>query len=413
MSALFLNMLRGAGRLLLCATLVFACVETSAAAQSDDTFVTSARAAILVDANTGAVLFAKNADDALPPASMSKLMTLLLAFKAVKDGRVSLETEMEMSVHAWRTGGAPSRTAAMFVPVNTKEKLDLLIQGVAVQSGNDAAIAIAEALAGSEEAFAAQMNNEAEALGLTNSHFANPTGLDDPGQRMSARDLATLARHIIDTYPDLYKYFAQPEFRYRRHRFYNRNPLLREDIGVDGLKTGHTTKAGYGMVVSAKRDGRRLVAVVMGLHTAAHRRSEARRILNWGFSTIEQAKLFDGDDVVGHARLWGGQAFYVPLVGKSDIVAMLPRASLTTRLRAVITYQGPLKAPIHKGDEVATLTVRAQSGSQQEFPLYAAEDIKSSGVVRKGLDAAGFLIWRSISDWLSRQKQALASSAAP
>lgn len=413
MPKLFLKALRNLGTGVLLTVLVLAISLPPAYAQSDDSYATSAHAAILIDAGTGAILYSRNADERLPPASMSKLITLLVTFRALKDGDTTLETAFPMSVHAWRTGGAPSRTAAMFVPVNTSEPLDQLIQGVAVQSGNDAAIAIAEGIAGSEDAFARLMNDQAKKLGLANSHFVNPTGLDDPGQYMSARDLATVARHIIDTYPEYYKYFSQPEFRYRRHRFYNRNPLLREDIGVDGLKTGHTENAGYGIVVSAKRDTRRLIAVVMGLKTAAQRKLEASRILNWGFDTLQQAKLYDGDEIVGYARLWGGQSFYVPLVGKSDIVATLPRASLNARLRAAITYEGPLKPPVKEGDQVAMLTVEAQSGSAQQFPLYAAEDIDSGSYVRQGLDAAGFLIWRKIVGWLSSQKQALTEAPPP
>lgn len=414
MRELSLKTLGRAGSVLLCALLVSAPAASPSSAQSNDAFATAARSAILIDTETGATLFAKNADEPMPPASMSKLMTLLLAFKAVKEGDATLETEFPMSVHAWRTGGAPSRTAAMFVPVNTAEPLAQLIQGVAVQSGNDAAIAIAEGLAGSEEAFARLMNAEAKKLGLTNSHFANPTGLDDPGQTMSARDLATLALHIIENYPEFYKYFAQPEFRYRRHRFYNRNPLLKEeDMGVDGLKTGHTKEAGFGIVVSAKRDNRRLIAVVMGLKSATHRKFEAKKILNWGFDTLQHGKLYDGDEVVGYARLWGGRSFYVPLVGKSDIVATLPRESLNARLSAFITYEGPLKPPVRQGDQVAILTVRAPSGSTQDFPLYAAEDIESGGYLRQGLDAAGFLIWRKVSGWVSSQTQAVVGETAP
>lgn len=413
MTELCLSIRRGMGHSLLAALLVLASCAAGARAQSDDQLQSTARAAILIDAATGATLFAKNADEPLPPASMSKLMTLLLAFKAVKAGETTLETEFLVSEHAWRTGGAPSRTAAMFVPINTKEPLAQLIRGVAVQSGNDAAIAIAEGLAGSEEFFARLMNSEARALGLENSHFVNPTGLDDPQQFMSARDLATLARHIVRQFPELYKYFAQPEFRYRRHRFFNRNPLLSEDLGVDGLKTGHTENAGYGMVASAKRDGRRLIAVVMGLKTSTHRKFEAKKLLNWGFDTLQQATLFDSDEIVGYARLWGGQSFYVPLVGKSDIIATLPRTSLNARLSAEITYEGPLKPPVREGDEVAVLTVRAASGSAQQFPLYAAEDIESGGYVRQGLDSAGFLIWRKLANWFADQRQAFVEATPP
>ena len=261
-----------------------------AAAQADDgQFSTAARHAILVDMTSNAVLFEKNADERFPPASMSKLMTLAVIFKALKAGRLKLTDEFLMSVHAWRTGGAPSRTSAMFVPVNTKVTLDELIQGIIVQSGNDAAIAVAEGIAGSEAAFAKLMNAEAASIGLKASHFVNPTGLPHADHLMTARDLTVLARHLIVTYPEYYKLFAQKEFKYRRFTFRNRNRLLFRDLGVDGLKTGYVEAAGNAITFSAAQDGRRLIGVMAGLDTKNERWQEAQRLIQWGFKAVARS----------------------------------------------------------------------------------------------------------------------------
>ena len=231
---------------------------------------TRAKQAILVDANTGAVLFQHNADELAPPASMSKLMTLAVIFRALKEGRIKPEDEILFSVNAWRTGGAPSGTSAMFVPVNTKEPLSEVLKGIIIQSGNDACIAVAEAMAGTEAAFAKMMTDEARRLGLTKSTFRNATGLYDPEHLMTARELAFLARHLIQDYPEHYALFGEREYRYRKHRFFNRNPLLALDLGVDGLKTGYIKEAGYGLVASAKQDGRNMIMVL-----APHRNVKA------------------------------------------------------------------------------------------------------------------------------------------
>ncbi len=277
-----------------------------ALAQQGGEFTTKAKNAILMDAATGAILFQQNADELVPPASMSKLMTVAVLFKAIKDGKVRLEDEFMTSENAWRTGGAPSGTSAMFIPINTKARVDELIQGMIVQSGNDACITVAEGLAGTEIAFAGQMQDEARRLGLKKSTFRNSTGLHHPEHLMTARELAMLARHLINEYPERYPIFGQREFHYRKHKFFNRNPLLAGGLGVDGLKTGHTKEAGYGMVASAVGDGRRLIGVVMGLADETGRREEARRLLEWGFRSFGEFKLFEADEQIGHARVWGG-----------------------------------------------------------------------------------------------------------
>jgi D-alanyl-D-alanine carboxypeptidase (penicillin-binding protein 5/6) len=356
-----------------------------AAAQGELT--TKARQAILMDGDTGAVLFQHNADELTPPASMSKLMTLAVIFKALKAGQIKLEDEFLISVNAWRTGGAPSGTSAMFVPVNTKEPLEQLLQGIIVQSGNDACIAIAEGISGSERAFAERMTQEAREIGLKKSTFRNSTGLHDPEHLMTMRELAQLARHIIREYPEYYPRFAQKDFHYRKHRFINRNPLLPLSLGVDGLKTGYVKESGYGIVASAKQDNRRLIVAINGLDRQDERRSEAARLLDWGFKAFTEFKLFDPGEIVAQARVWGGNRMFLPLTGDGDGVnIVLPKQSANQRLRAELIYKAPLKAPIRKGDTVAMLRVTTPAQAVNEVPLQAAEDVAPGGVFRRGFD---------------------------
>ena len=347
---------------------------------------TRAKQAILMDASTGAVLFQHNADELAPPASMSKLMTLAVIFRALKEGRIKPEDETLFSVNAWRTGGAPSGTSAMFVPVNTRERLDEVLKGIVIQSGNDACIAVAEAMAGSEAAFAKMMTDEARRLGLSKSPFRNSTGLHDPEHLMTARELALLARHLMQNYPEHYTLFAEKEYRYRKHRFFNRNPLLGLDLGVDGLKTGFIKEAGYGIVASAKQDGRRVILVINGMEDAQARRNEAVRLIEWGFKGFADFKLFDAEEVVGRARVWGGDRMYVPLIGTGEITVLLPKAQSAQRLQAQIIYKSPIKAPIKKGDAIAKLRVTTASQSVNEVPLAAGEDVPAAGTMRRGLD---------------------------
>jgi D-alanyl-D-alanine carboxypeptidase (penicillin-binding protein 5/6) len=365
--------------------------SSGAAAGKGGDFGTRAKAAFLMDADTGAILYQHNADELLPPASITKLMTAEIAFQAIKDGRLKLDDELPMSVHAWRTGGAPSRTSSMFVPVNKTATVDDLLRGMIIQSGNDAAIAIAEGMSGSEEAFAKRMNAEARRLGLTKSVFKNPSGLYAPGHLMTAREMAMLADYIIKNHPQFYKMFSEPMFEYRRFKFRNRNPLLRMNIGADGVKTGMLKESGYNLVGSAVQDGKRLIGVVLGLPTKKKAASEARRLLEWGFNSFAPVKLFDAGETVGMARVWGGESFYVPLTGKGPVTVILPRVPAKPRLKAEIIYDGPLKPPIKKGDQVATLRVTSETNAVNEVPLYAAQDVEPGGLVRRGLDSLAHL----------------------
>ncbi len=362
-------------------------------AQPAGGFTTTAPNAILMDFASGSIIYQKAADELIAPASMSKLMTLAVLFRALKDGTLKLEDEFKTSEHAWRTGGAPSGTSAMFIPINSKTPISELIQGIIVQSGNDAAITVAEGMAGSVDAFAAMMEREARRIGLKKSTFRNPTGLSHPEHLMTARELTLLARYIIKEYPEFYKLFAQREFAYRKHKFYNRNPLLREDIGVDGLKTGHTSQAGYSMVVSSVTEGRRLIGVIAGLSSEKERRSETKRMIEWGAKSVQRAKLFKAGEAVGYARVWGGTDFYVPLAGEGDLEVILPKYPLNQKIRGEIVYEGPLKPPVRKGDQVAMFRVTSTApGSSEpiavsETPLYADRDVDEASFYWRGVDS--------------------------
>jgi len=368
-------------------------VPQLAAAQSGGGFSTRAKAAVLLDADTGAILYQNNADELLPPASVSKLMTAAVVFRALKEGRIKLTDEFTMSEHAWRTGGAPSRTSSMFVPINTPATIDELLKGLIIQSGNDAAICLAEGLGGTEEQFAKRMTVEARRIGLSKSTFANPHGLYDPGQLMTAREIGMLAHYIIREYPEYYPIFSQRLFEYRKHKFFNRNPLLPLDIGADGLKTGYVKESGYNLVGSTVQGGKRLIVVVMGLATEADRVAEAKKLIDWGYRSFAPFKLFNAGETVGSARVWGGEKFYVPLTGgDGPITVILPRVPENPRLKAEIIYKGPLKPPVKKGTKVAVLRVTSVgTNSVNEVPLYAAEDVEPGGLMRRGLDSLAHL----------------------
>jgi D-alanyl-D-alanine carboxypeptidase (penicillin-binding protein 5/6) len=358
-----------------------------AATKAPGGFETKAKHAILMDADADLIFYEKDPDTLIPPASMSKLMTLALVFRELKAGRIKLEDEFKVSEHAWRTGGAPSGSSAMFAPLNSMISVSDLIQGAAVQSGNDACIILAEGISGSEDAFVKEMNKYAKEIGLTKSHFVNSSGLPAEGHVMTARELALLANYVIKTFPKYYHYFGEKEFNFGRWRFTNRNPLIFENLGVDGMKTGYVTDAGYGLVASAVRENQRVILVVSGLHTKKEREEEPRRLLEWGFKSFKPFRLFDQGQKVSDALVWGGTRHYVPLVGNSDIDIILP-FNTSGQVTAQIVYEGPIKAPIRKGDQVATLRVTAaDTKATNDIPLYAGEDIGRSNFAMRGLDS--------------------------
>ena len=351
-------------------------------------FDTKAKHAILMNVDADLIFYEKDADALMPPASMSKLMTLVVVFRELKAGHIKLDDQFKVSEHAWRTGGAPSGGSAMFAPLNSTVSVEDLIQGVTVQSGNDACIILAEGISGSEDAFVKEMNKYAKEIGLTKSHFENSTGLPADGHVMTARELALLADYLIKNYPEYYHYFGEKEFNYGKWKFTNRNPLVFEqDLGVDGLKTGFIEDAGYGLVASALRDNQRVILVVSGLNTKKEREEEPRKLLEWGFKSFKPFRLFDQGEKVSDALVWGGTRHYVPLVGNGNIDIILP-FNTSGQVTAQILYDGPIKAPIRKGDQVAVLRVTAaDTQATNNIPLYAGEDIGQSNFAMRGLDS--------------------------
>jgi D-alanyl-D-alanine carboxypeptidase (penicillin-binding protein 5/6) len=350
-------------------------------------FDTKAKHAILMNVDADLIFYEKDADALMSPASMSKLMTLAVVFRELKAGHIKLDDQFKVSEHAWRTGGAPSGSSAMFAPLNSTVSVEDLIRGVTVQSGNDACIILAEGISGSEDAFVKEMNKYAKEIGLTKSHFENSTGLPADGHVMTARELALLADYLIKNYPEYYHYFGEKEFVYGKWRFTNRNPLVFEDLGVDGLKTGFIEDAGYGLVASAVRDNQRVILVVSGLDTKKEREEEPRKLLEWGFKSFKPYRLFDQGEKVSDALVWGGTRHYVPLVGNENIDIILP-FNTSGQVTAQIVYDGPIKAPIRKGDQVATLRVTAaDTKATNDIPLYAGEDVGQSNFAMRGLDS--------------------------
>ncbi|HET9903075.1 MAG TPA: D-alanyl-D-alanine carboxypeptidase family protein [Xanthobacteraceae bacterium] len=354
-------------------------------------YQTSAPFAILVDADSGSVLFEKNADELMFPSSMAKLMTAEYVFNALREGRLSFDDEITISENAWRNGGAPSGGSTMYAAIHSKIRVEDLLRGVIVQSGNDACIAFAEALAGSEPAFATLLTRRARELGLTKSTFANSTGLHDPNERMTARELAKLAAHIIQTYPDLYRMYAEREFTWNKIRQQNRNPLLAMGIGADGLKTGYTKEAGYGLVGSAVQNGLRLIVVVNGLKTPKERAEEARKLLEWGFRAFESRLLFAEGETVGEAKLYGGAKGYVALTGQREIRLLVPRAG-NEKITARIVYTGPIEAPVEQGTAVGKLKVWRGDRLALEAPLKTAESVGKGTLTQRAFDAATELV---------------------
>jgi D-alanyl-D-alanine carboxypeptidase (penicillin-binding protein 5/6) len=352
-----------------------------------EAFETSAHAAFLIDLQSGQQLYAKNADRALPPASMSKLMTVLMVFERLADGSLSLDDTFPVSEKAWRMGGSK-----MFVEVGSRVRVGDLLHGIIVQSGNDACIVVAEALGGTEEAFSDQMTRRARELGLTNSTFKNASGWPEPGHLMSARDLAKLAAIIIEVYPQYYKIFGEKEFTYSNIRQYTRNPLLYQEIGADGLKTGHTEEAGYGLTASAMRDGRRLVMVLAGLEGAGDRARESERLLDYGFRNFKNYQLFARGSAVDQADVWLGSTGTVPLIIQEDIwVSLTPEER--RELEVKVVYDGPIPAPVADGSQVAELEITAPGLEARRIPLLAGATVQAASMFGRVTSAIGYLIW--------------------
>lgn len=348
---------------------------------------TVATSAILIDADTGSILFEKNAEDLMSPASMSKLMTVELAFKKLKDGSLTLEDTFHVSKKAWKMAGSK-----MWVLVESKIRVEDLLRGIIVQSGNDACIVVAEGLSGSEEAFAQAMTARAREIGLQKSTFTNATGWPDPGHKMTALELALLTRHLIREYPDYYRFFAEEEFTWSNITQPNRNPLLFLGVNADGLKTGHTEESGYGLVGSAARNGQRLILVVNGLSSERQRASESKRLLNWGFREFKTYPLLKVGQVVDEAEVWAGEYRRVPLVVPEDITVVLRRGARKD-MKVSVSYDGPIRAPVRVGQTVGVLRVTAPGARTIEVPVLAGANVESLGLWGRTTSVLGHFLW--------------------
>ncbi|MGE0257381.1 MAG: D-alanyl-D-alanine carboxypeptidase family protein [Alphaproteobacteria bacterium] len=350
---------------------------------------TQARSALVMEVETGTVLLNKNADERIPPASMSKLMTAYLVFDYLKQGRAKLDDELPVSEKAWRTGGSK-----MFVPLGERVKISDLIRGMVVQSGNDACVVLAEGLAGSEAAFVEQMNNEAKKIGLTNSHFANVDGLPNPDHWMTAHDLAVVAMRTIKDFPEYYAIYGEKDFTFNKITQGNRNPLLYKDLGADGLKTGHTEEAGYSLVGSAKRGDRRVLVVLSGLPSAKARAQESERLIEWAFREYNTVPLFTAGATVDDAQVWLGERPKVPLTVTKDLAVTVPRKSRKD-MKVTVSYDQPVAAPVKQGQPLGKVVVTVPDMAPMETPLVAAADVERLGPLGRIAGVAGHMIWGS------------------
>jgi serine-type D-Ala-D-Ala carboxypeptidase (penicillin-binding protein 5/6) len=347
--------------------------------------------AILIEASSGSVLFEKNADELRAPSSMMKLMTAEVVFHAIKQGDVKLTDEYRISENTWRKGGAPAGGSTMFAAINSKISVDDLLHGAIIQSGNDSCMALAEGIAGNERAFAEMMTKRARELGMPRSTFANSNGLPDPGNKMTVRELAMLARHIILTYPEFYKLFGEKEFTWNKIRQQNRNPLLNSLEGADGLKTGFTKEGGYGMVGSAVQNGIRLIVAINGLEDPDDRAAEAKKMLEWGFRNFEVRTLFTADQPLGSAKVFGGDSRSVKLASHEPVKVMVQKSG-SDKLIARIVYNGPVRAPIESGQAIGSIKVWRGGNIAVEAPLYAAESIGRGSTMRRAIDGASEMV---------------------
>ena len=347
--------------------------------------------AILVDAANGGVLYERDPDKLIFPASLAKLMTAEYVFHELKEGRIQLTDEFPVSENAWRKGGAPSHSSTMFAALHSKVAVDDLLHGMIIQSANDACIVLAEGLAGTENEFAEKLTQRAREIGLAKSVFTNSNGLPDPNEFVTTRELAILARHIIIDYPEFYKIFGQPDFTWNKIHQQNRNPLLGLIEGADGLKTGFTKEAGYGLVGSAVQGGVRLIVVINGEKSAKERADEGKKLLEWGFRNFEDRKLFAAGQTVGYAKIYGGASGSVPLQVPDLVKLMVPKAG-GEKLVARIAYQGPVPAPVTQGQTIGLLKVWRDDKLVLQVPLKAAESVAKGNMSQRAMDAVSEMV---------------------
>lgn len=359
-------------RLLSCImAMAFVIISAQAALAYDS----SAKQAILIDADTKMVLYQKDARSQMPTSSMSKVMTMYMVFEALRDGRLTLDQKLPVSEKAWRKGGSK-----MFVEVGSEVSVEDLIRGVIIQSGNDATIVLAEGLSGSEEAFAQLMTEKAHEIGMTDSNFVNASGWPDVNHYSTAHDLGILAYNLIKNFPEYYSYYSEEEFTYNGIRQSNRNPLLYRNVGADGIKTGHTNVAGYGLIGSAEQNGRRLIFVVNGLDSERARAQEGVALLQWGFRSFKKRDLFEKGNQIGQAQVWLGQQKTVPVVVNED-VSVLFKISDRDNVTAELELREPFPAPIREGMEMGRLKITSGDFPPITYPVYAAQNVEQVGIV--------------------------------
>jgi serine-type D-Ala-D-Ala carboxypeptidase (penicillin-binding protein 5/6) len=366
--------------------LTLASVAHAQSAAPQAGFDVKAKQVFLIEAETGTVLFARAEDEAVSAASLAKLMTMATVFKALADREITLETQYPVTEHAWRTGGAPSRTSTMFAALKSNVRVEDLIRGVIVQFANDACIILGEGIAGSETAFAERMTKEARALGLQKSTFANATGLPNPGNKVTMREMVQLARHLQTTYPDYMRYYLEPEFEWNKIKQRNRNPLLALNIGVTGFVTGFSEEDGFSIVAAINRDGKHLVLAMGGMETDKARIEESRRIIEWALSSFERRTLFKEGETIADASVYGGDTSTVPLVAGEGVDVFLPKDN-SQRLIARVVYTWPVRAPVAPGQVVGTLKIWNDKQLLREVPVKTAGTVGVGTLRGRALDA--------------------------
>lgn len=367
--------------------LILSGVALTMFASSAQAIETPAKQAVLIDYHTGQVLFEKNADERMTPSSMSKMATVYLAFQRLKEGRLSLEDAFPVSEKAWRKQGSK-----MFVALNSRVKTEDLLRGIIVASGNDACIVLAEGLSGNEDAFGRELTDLAHKLGMKGTNLVNSSGWPDPNHYSTARDLATLATATIKNFPEYYPYYAEKNYTYNGIKQGNRDPLLYKDTGADGLKTGHTEEAGYGLTASAIRNGRRLVLVVNGLSSMKERASESEKLMDYGFREFNNYQLFTANSTVGEAPVWLGTEARVPLILKTDVTVTMPIKSRKDMVVKTI-YESPIQTPIEQGARIATLRIEVPDRPVMELPLVAGKSVEKLGMVSRLGAALRHIVW--------------------
>jgi D-alanyl-D-alanine carboxypeptidase (penicillin-binding protein 5/6) len=369
------------------------CVSLSHPVRAADTIVTRAPSAFLYEPASGTILFAKDPDRTFAPGALAKVMTAATVFAALKAGELAPEQTCKVSEHAWRTGGAPSgRGATMFAAIKSEVAVEDLLKGLLVHNANDAAIVLAECLDGSEQAFADRMTALAARIGMTNSRFGNPTGYAEKPGRTTVRDQTRLAEYILEDHGDLYPMFAIPEFTWNKIFQRNKNPLLGEIRGLDGLGGGADTEDGYSGLGSVNRDGRRVIAAVAGLTSDKHRLQTLKEVLGgaWDYFTVRT--LFNASDIVAQGRVFGGRKGHVSLMSETDVNVLLPRGT-TLDYRIRVVYQGPLTAPVQKGSRAGEIRVLGKDGIVYRAPLVAGEDIGEGGLLTRAVDGLQELLF--------------------